>query len=416
MATATFVMPSALSGSADGVANNTSQIIAYAQSSGTPRILRVGQYSGLSFDSVWTFGSVNISSGSTITLAKLIFHTPIGSSGDTVDAILCCYDADDGAQFADYAAYAAAAKTTGVNWDNIAEWTGVDPPEGIESVDFSSSLQEVIDRVGWVPGNDVTVFMQDNSNPNGSYRNPLAREEDPSGWGPYQVMLYVEWTEPGTELNNINTIHSTIVSYGPTLFILSYAGEGWCEVTEPADSVSMTGNLGISIIEAPDTLEASGFMTRTGTVSVIEANDSVSVSGFFNIAATEPADSVIIEAAFAQYGTVAVTEPADTIIASAFLDLYGSIIVTENDDSISVQDFRQLFGTASVIEPLDSAVLQGTVGIAGSLSVTEPVDTLSAIAFMDMIATLTVTEVEDEVEIYAFSPNRYTDLILQYIR
>ena len=101
------------------------------------------------------FLGVNIAQGETVTAATLSFYLPTTTYDSPHGATVGMEDADDATTF---------AATT----DNITNrtrtaattaWSGDDLGVGWHDVDVTTAVQEVVDRVGWVSGNDMAALL-----------------------------------------------------------------------------------------------------------------------------------------------------------------------------------------------------------------------------------------------------------------
>ncbi len=111
------------------------------------------------------FRSVAVPQGTTIRFAKLTFISGAsGQTGDTVNTKIRAYDADDFPGNLDTeakwdAAFPGFFTTAVVLWDAIGHWTT--QVQIIDSPDIKDVIQEIVDRPGWVSGNDICIFWDD---------------------------------------------------------------------------------------------------------------------------------------------------------------------------------------------------------------------------------------------------------------
>ena len=123
------------------------------------------------------FLNVLLPQGATIYLAVLKIVSRIPASGTVCRTRVFAEAADDAGQIADDAAWHTArnAKTAAT-----VDWTV--PPflaDGINtSPDFAAVIQEVVNRPGWVSGNAINIFWDDEDNQSdiGAYRPGRAYE------------------------------------------------------------------------------------------------------------------------------------------------------------------------------------------------------------------------------------------------
>lgn len=106
------------------------------------------------------FSAVPIPQGSTINSAYLVVTSSGNYIQDTVSAIIQGEDVDSAAVFAGtYADYNGRTKTSAtVSWFGVEHWT-----IGSEYVspNISTVVSEVVNRAGWVTGNNMVLFWDD---------------------------------------------------------------------------------------------------------------------------------------------------------------------------------------------------------------------------------------------------------------
>lgn len=106
------------------------------------------------------FSAVPIPQGSTINSAYLVVTSSGNYIQDTVNSIIMGEDADTAAVFAGtYVDYDGRTKTSAtVSWNGIEHWT-----LGSEYVspNIATVVSEVVNRAGWVTGNNMVLFWDD---------------------------------------------------------------------------------------------------------------------------------------------------------------------------------------------------------------------------------------------------------------
>ncbi len=106
------------------------------------------------------YTSIPIPNGATITDARLQFHVDESSSG-TLEVIFHGEDIDDSPVLttADFDLSSRNKTSASVNWI-VPSWPTVSE-EGADqlSPDLSSIIQEIVNRPGWVSGNDISLFI-----------------------------------------------------------------------------------------------------------------------------------------------------------------------------------------------------------------------------------------------------------------
>lgn len=156
------------------------------------------------YDSAWTnlsawllFRNVTIPPGSTIDAAKLTVVCKTPSSQDYVKTRIEAVDEDNPNPPTDAPDYTSRARTTAyIYWDNLPHWTA---EQVINSPDFKAVIQEIINREGWVEGNNIMIYWQDcegrSTQENLRYRALYARE----GSTTKAAKLIIDYTPPITE-------------------------------------------------------------------------------------------------------------------------------------------------------------------------------------------------------------------------
>lgn len=142
---------------------------------------------GAAYDyEIWTrFTGVTIPSGATIDSAKLRLTSSVNVGG-THEVTIRMEDADDAAILSNYSDMVGRDRTSqSQNWTIPVLSAGVQ----YDTTDFTSVLQEVIDRPGWASGNAVQVFTRHTGSSN--YDKAFASYEHASFTGP---QLLVEYT------------------------------------------------------------------------------------------------------------------------------------------------------------------------------------------------------------------------------
>lgn len=152
--------------------------------------------------------NVTIPPGSTITSAIWTLVAVATLSATTVSATIRLVDADDAAHPTSLAEATGLTLTTASTaWTNIPTQTaGVSQ----QTPNWSSPLQEVIDRPGWASGNAICFVMHDNGSTTNAARS----------WASFDhttlavPALAIDYTEPETG----EEITLNLLALGPTLF------------------------------------------------------------------------------------------------------------------------------------------------------------------------------------------------------
>lgn len=109
----------------------------------------------LRYEAGLRFTNVTIPKGDTISSATITF-TAAGAESGTPSFTIKCEAADDAAAFSTYADFVARSKTTA-----SASWSpsGLVNNVTVDTTNFASALQEVVNRASWASGNDLVVFV-----------------------------------------------------------------------------------------------------------------------------------------------------------------------------------------------------------------------------------------------------------------
>lgn len=107
------------------------------------------------------FLSVVVPNAATIISAKVTFISYAGDNGADHYSRFSADDVDDATTFDDWADYDARwqAKTTAVvDFDQPPTWTA---ESEYDSPDIATVIKEIVDRVGWAPGQDMAILWED---------------------------------------------------------------------------------------------------------------------------------------------------------------------------------------------------------------------------------------------------------------
>lgn len=114
------------------------------------------------------FTTMVIPQGSTILSAVLRVVASDTVSAGVVNALVYGHDSDSAAAFSTYADFMGRPRTSAsVAWAAIAAWT---TGTSYDSPDLTAIIQEIVSRPGWVSGNAMVLFVQNNSSTLGAYR------------------------------------------------------------------------------------------------------------------------------------------------------------------------------------------------------------------------------------------------------
>ncbi len=145
------------------------------------------------------FLNVQIPKDSTIIDARIQFEADETRSG-TCDLEIFCQDADDTVTFvASDGDVSGRAKTSASTLWSPADWTIQDRLLAQLTPNFASSVQEVVDRAGWVAGNSMVVLVaHDQASANFDRRTAENAGSGTPG-DAHEPMLQLTWRRPGTD-------------------------------------------------------------------------------------------------------------------------------------------------------------------------------------------------------------------------
>jgi hypothetical protein len=168
------------------------------------------------------FAAVPIPQGAAINSAYLVVTSSGTYTQDTVNSVIIGQDADTALVFTTVANYQARRgtvvggatnsniTTAYVSWNGISHWTaGTQYP----SPDISAVIEEIVNRAGWVSGNNMVLFWDDHapSSSQGSYVPPIVR-------GGSSYILMVDYTTAtAVTYANITTKDATDVGSGSAI-------------------------------------------------------------------------------------------------------------------------------------------------------------------------------------------------------
>lgn len=131
------------------------------------QFFRVGNGFGQSYSAGMVFTAVNIPVGATVSEAFLSLIGDAYGDAVTCKVKISAEDTDNAANLTTYANFVARARTT-----EHTHWTI--PTVNVDGDFYPSGLQdilnEVVSRPGWAYGNNLTIFMDDDSSSAGAYR------------------------------------------------------------------------------------------------------------------------------------------------------------------------------------------------------------------------------------------------------
>ena len=134
---------------------------------------------------------LNVPQGATINQAYLEWRSSGGTSNTTCNVIVKAADEDDAAAPTDYTDATTRTRTTAAGtWSAVEAFVSFN---WHNSVDLSAVIQEIVDRGGWVSGNHILLFVDENSSSANAYRDSISYDDDPAS----APKLFVDYTEGG---------------------------------------------------------------------------------------------------------------------------------------------------------------------------------------------------------------------------
>ena len=143
------------------------------------------------------FTNITIAQGATIDTAKLTLRARFSEGGTVVRTRISAEDVDDAITFADNKATFdtrwANRTTARVDWDAIPAWTsGTD----YDSPEIKTVIQEIVDRGGWVSGQDMVIFWDDFDDRSTHNLNTARSAYSYDGSAANAPKLVITWTPP----------------------------------------------------------------------------------------------------------------------------------------------------------------------------------------------------------------------------
>jgi hypothetical protein len=154
------------------------------------------------------FQNITIPKGATITSATM--NVVLQENSETIATNIYCEDADDAVAFANSAGVKPSDRSLTdayTAWDLSTAWSA---GTGYDSVDFSSCVQEVIDRDGWESGNALVILVKDDGTSGGNNRTLYSYESSTAN----AATLTVEYTYGTILLDKFSDIEDAGFSAG----------------------------------------------------------------------------------------------------------------------------------------------------------------------------------------------------------
>lgn len=144
-----------------------------------------GYMAGFLFDTWLRFIDLTIPQGNIIDSAILRFVAHTNRTGTTLRSNITGEDVDDATRVVSCANMAGRDRTTAlVAWDDIPIWA---VSETYDSVDISAIIQEIVNRPGWVSGNAINIFIDDDGSDHNAGR--CAESYEGAAYDPVQLRI-----------------------------------------------------------------------------------------------------------------------------------------------------------------------------------------------------------------------------------
>jgi len=122
------------------------------------------------------FRSVQVPAGATISSAFVRFTAGDNQAGTDCNAIVYGERNDEPAAFSTFANFQGRTRTTnGIAWNGIAAWTAGNT---YDTPDIADIIQEIINLGNWTIGDDIVIFVEDNSSDLNAYRAPASIDSE----------------------------------------------------------------------------------------------------------------------------------------------------------------------------------------------------------------------------------------------
>lgn len=133
------------------------------------------------------FENITIPQGATINSAYFILQSYDNYIGSGTKSYVTGEDVDNAVEFTTEEDYLNRDRTTAkVAWDDIPRWyMGVD----YNSPEIASIIQEIVNRVGWVSGNDIVIFWDDHDGRSSTVGYRIGRNFNSTPPAPIKLLI-----------------------------------------------------------------------------------------------------------------------------------------------------------------------------------------------------------------------------------
>jgi hypothetical protein len=225
------------------------------------------------------FQTVAVPQGATISNAFIAFTANGGDSADA-DLVISGQDTDDAAVFTETSNNIGNRTTTTatVAWDNIPAWTTDENGPDTTTPDLSTIIQEIVDRPGWVSGNDIVFIIT------GSPGDVRDADSWDTNNGPGAATLDFDYTTDSatTYDSSTNGFNGTPTSTSETSWVPGKYGSA-LSLDGTADYIDIgTGPTKVNTIEfwVYPTTTSEHFIDLDGSNYISASSGTVSATGF----------------------------------------------------------------------------------------------------------------------------------------
>lgn len=142
------------------------------------------------------FLNIAVANAETISTAYIVLESGAVTSNTVCNARVSAEDVDDAVTFVDNAAAFDARyanhTTAVVDWDNIPAWSYPEVGADTTTPEIKTVVQEIVDRGGWVSGQDMVFFIEDFDDRSDASAKRLALSWD-FGDNTHGALLHIEY-------------------------------------------------------------------------------------------------------------------------------------------------------------------------------------------------------------------------------
>jgi hypothetical protein len=333
-----------------------------------------GHRDGLVDGSGVRFLNITIPQGSTINSAAISVRARVSDPSTGVKTKITGDDEDNAATFSDLTDYNGRPRTTAaVDWDPSEGWTA---DTWYDSVDISAVIQEIVNRAGWVSGNALALFWEDDGSASDN-------KKDCYSWDNVNAnacKLTVTYTAGGVlkEVTDSLGLSDSVLRHKTLLPITDVLGL--------ADAVLRNKTLTIAdSVGAADSVK--------GDKSPLIVSDVLSLADLVNVITGAIIKTVLDTIGLADLALV--NKPvaiADTVsVLDAIFRHKPSVTVSDAIGAAEVVLVAKLLAVADSVNLADVARVLKTLNVSDSLTLVDAVSTPSRV--LQVTESISLTEV-----------------------